>query len=573
MSSAIITYKDDNIDIDVFFENNSFWLNLNQISELYQIRKLIVSRHIENIFIEGELDKKSVIRHFLIKGNDGKRRDTAYYNLDMIITIGYRVKSPQSKKFRIWATEKIKNELTFKEKPMNEYFVQKLAIKDVRDIKDFEISLDKNKRQHLIITGKNGCGKTSTLNEIDKLLNKLMGNQFAQISQNKKNIENYNSNIEQFCKNIENYQKQIDTYIGQKNNLAENEQTRQQIAQIEATIQSYTSNIMNEKTKIKNFENVIIQWKKEFDDFSKVELIFSNPSEIYENIDDGKFLLAFFEAKRHNEPTIPQTPTKQIFQPNYQTTDKLSNTFLQYLLNLKTEQAFAQIRNDNKTVNSINIWFDNFELRLKELFEQEGLRLVFDDKLFNFKIAYASKSFGLNELSDGYSSLLAIVTELILRMEAQNNKAYDMQGVVLIDEIETHLHVELQKKVLPFLVGFFPKIQFIITTHSPFVLSSLSNAVICDLEKRVITQDLSAYSYESLVDSYFDIDKYSDEIKINLARYEELAMADRLKLKNDEVIELLELKDYFSIIPKYQNEEIALEINRINKIMKKTSSI
>lgn len=573
MSSAIITYKDNNINIDVFFENNSFWLNLNQVSELYQIRKSIVSRHIENIFIEGELDKKSVIRHFLIKGNDGKSRDTVYYNLDMIITIGYRVKSPQSKKFRIWATEKIKNELTFKEKPMNEYFVQKLAIKDVRDIKNFKISLDKNERKHLIITGKNGCGKTSTLNEIDKLLNKLMANQFAQISQNKKNIESYNNHIEQFCKNIENYQKQIDTYIGQKNNLAENEQTRQQIAQIEATIQSYTSNIMNEKTNIKNFENIIIQWKKEVDDFSKVELIFSNQSEIYENIVDGKFLLAFFEAKRHNEPTIPQTPTKQIFQPNYQTTDKLSNTFLQYLLNLKTEQAFAQIRNDNKTVNSINIWFNNFELRLKELFEQEELKLVFDDKLFNFKIAYASKSFGLNELSDGYSSLLAIVTELILRMEAQNNKAYDMQGVVLIDEIETHLHVELQKKVLPFLVGFFPKIQFIITTHSPFVLSSLSNAVICDLEKRVITQDLSAYSYESLVDSYFDIDKYSDEIKINLARYEELAMADRLKLKNDEVIELLELKDYFSIIPKYQNEEIALEINRINKIMKKTSSI
>ncbi|MEA2012738.1 MAG: AAA family ATPase, partial [Verrucomicrobiota bacterium] len=97
---------------------------------------------------------------------------------------------------------------------------------------------------------------------------------------------------------------------------------------------------------------------------------------------------------------------------------------------------------------------------------------------------YAGKSFGLNELSDGYSSLLAVLTELILRMEAHNASNYDMQGVVLIDEIETHLHVELQKKVLPFLVSFFPKIQFIVTTHSPFILSSLSNAVICDLEKK-----------------------------------------------------------------------------------------
>ena len=72
---------------------------------------------------------------------------------------------------------------------MSEYFVQRLTIKDIRDIKNFEISLDENKRKHLIITGKNGCGKTSTLNEIDTLLNKLIQNQFAQISQHKKNIE------------------------------------------------------------------------------------------------------------------------------------------------------------------------------------------------------------------------------------------------------------------------------------------------------------------------------------------------------------------------------------------------
>ena len=258
---------------------------------------------------------------------------------------------------------------------------------------------------------------------------------------------------------------------------------------------------------------------------------------------------------------MPQTPTKQIFQPKYQTKDKLNKTFLQYLLNLKTEQAFAQIRHDTGTVIGINIWFDNFEARLKELFEQEELNLFFDDKEFNFKIEYDNKSFGLNELSDGYSSLLAILTELILRMEAQQAQAYDMQGVVLIDEIETHLHVELQKKVLPFLVSFFPKIQFIVTTHSPFVLSSLSNAVICDLEKRVVTSDLSGYSYDALVESYFDSDKYSSEIKEKVKIYESLSQKSDLNVVEKD--EYMNLKRFFKTLPTYKADELAVKIKEI----------
>ncbi|MFA6143350.1 MAG: AAA family ATPase [Sulfurimonas sp.] len=432
---------------------------------------------------------------------------------------------------------------------MNDFFIQKLVIKDVREIKNFAIPLDDGERKHLIITGKNGCGKTSTLVEIDNLLNKLINNQFAQMTQIKKNIEQYENVIEQTHKNIESYQKQIEIQIEQKNNLFQNQEVNgQQIEQVENNIKSYSSNILNEKTNIQNYENQIVQWQKDVDDFSKVELIFSNQSAIYEDIVNGKFILAFFEAKRHNEPTMPQTPTKQIFQPKYQTKDKLNKTFLQYLLNLKTEQAFAQIRHDTGTVIGINIWFDNFEARLKELFEQEELKLFFDDKEFNFKIEYDSKSFGLNELSDGYSSLLAILTELILRMEAQQAQAYDMQGVVLIDEIETHLHVELQKKVLPFLVSFFPKIQFIVTTHSPFVLSSLSNAVICDLERREIvsSERFINASYSQIVKNYFQVDSEFSRVLVNeIKQYENMVLLfenGRLDEKSQKELLDLDLK-------------------------------
>jgi predicted ATP-binding protein involved in virulence len=146
-------------------------------------------------------------------------------------------------------------------------------------------------------------------------------------------------------------------------------------------------------------------------------------------------------------------------------------------------------------------------------------------------------------------------------MEAHNVKAYDMQGIVLIDEIETHLHVDLQKKILPFLVDFFPKIQFIITTHSPFVLSSLSNAVICDIEKNFITEDLTAYSYDALIESYFDSDKYSQEIKNKIEYFEKLSNIS--EKKDTEIDEYHKLKRFFKKLPTFMADELAVKINEI----------
>lgn len=65
-------------------------------------------------------------------------------------------------------------------------------------------------------------------------------------------------------------------------------------------------------------------------------------------------------------------------------------------------------------------------------------------------------------------------------------KADNTEGIVLIDEIETHLHLELQKEILPFLTKLYPNIQFIVSTHSPFILSSVDNAVVFDLENKTL---------------------------------------------------------------------------------------
>lgn len=76
------------------------------------------------------------------------------------------------------------------------------------------------------------------------------------------------------------------------------------------------------------------------------------------------------------------------------------------------------------------------------------------------------------------------------------------EGIVLIDEIETHLHLGMQKIILPLLTTMFPNIQFIVTTHSPFILNSLRDAIAYDLENREQISDLTDYSYEALAEGY-----------------------------------------------------------------------
>ena len=456
---------------------------------------------------------------------------------------------------------------------MNDFFIEKIEIKENRHIQRLDIPLSKVKRKHLIFTGKNGSGKTTTLQEINTLLNKLIGNGFANIKNLKNSITSYEKTIVHHNQQIEKYNKQIEVLNKQKALLPVDDLNRQKITQIDNNIKSYSTNILNSKNEIKQLEGHSIGFKKQIEDFSKVNLIFSNQNEIYESIVNRQFILAFFEAKRENTPTV-STAIQNINLNTNNTTDtkQLHKKFIEYMVKKRVDMLNDKFDGDGKKAIKIEEWFNNFENTLKLLFNETSLILKYYSEELNFKIEYQGKSFGLNELSDGYSSLLAILTELILRMEAHGVKAYDMQGIVLIDEIETHLHVDLQKKILPFLVNFFPNIQFIITTHSPFVLSSLSNTVICDLEKNFITEDLTGYSYESLVDSYFDTDKYSQEVKDKLKRFEELTIKDNDKqlvdkqLVDKELREYLKLEIFFDTLPKYQNEEIGFHFNRIQQL-------
>lgn len=113
MDSEIIIYQtgDGNTKIEVRLENESVWLNQAQMSTLYQASKQNISYHIKNIFKEGELNEKSVVKEYLTTAADEKAYKTKYYNLDVIISVGYRVNSHRGTQFRIWATQRLREYL------------------------------------------------------------------------------------------------------------------------------------------------------------------------------------------------------------------------------------------------------------------------------------------------------------------------------------------------------------------------------------------------------------------------------------------------------------------------------
>ncbi|WP_130434214.1 virulence RhuM family protein [Cuneatibacter caecimuris] len=102
------TTEDGITKVEVTFDNDTVWLSLDQIADLFQRNKSTISRHIKNIFLEGELSRNSVVANFATTGSDGKRYHVDFYNLDVIISVGYRVKSLRGTQFRIWATNILK---------------------------------------------------------------------------------------------------------------------------------------------------------------------------------------------------------------------------------------------------------------------------------------------------------------------------------------------------------------------------------------------------------------------------------------------------------------------------------
>ena len=412
-------------------------------------------------------------------------------------------------------------------------FIKEINISKLRHLENIDIILSKNIKRNLIITGKNGVGKTTVLKAIKQYLKSIEEKNYTNITVNYKNsIKYHEKRIEEIDNNIN-----INT-----NNPFERQKCNDSLKSLKNSISKYEDGL---SLKINDDLNISNKY------------------------DEGELILAYFDAKRDSKVIIPQSVSTVELEKKYSIDDDIDRKFLDYLVYLKTQQSFARNEDDMETVESIAKWFNKFENSLKDLFDDNSIKLKFNYRKLNFKIHQDGREdFGLNELSDGFSAVLDIVMNLILRMEkTREGLAYDKEGIVLIDEVETHLHIELQKKIMPFLTSFFPNIQFIVTTHSPFVINSINDAVIYDLEKQIQVEDLSGYSYEGVVEGYFNIDQYSNEAKEKLYRYKELV--NKISKSEEDESEEFELRNYFKGIPQNLASEIIyefknIEISRLN---------
>ena len=413
---------------------------------------------------------------------------------------------------------------------MNDIFISNIHINEVRHLKNMDISLSDDKRQHLILTGKNGSGKTSLLEQLRLQCIEGIQNDGFQ------NAVTWTSQTLHFEKVI----KDLNASLVGKSEF--------ESLAIKAQIKSYQNSIDNNKANLKIYE--------------QLHLVVKNALDVTDEYKKGNFILTYFDAKRSVSMKKPSGINKIDLKSTYPISEKAATDFIQYIVNLKADRSFANDDNDMRTITEVDNWFNQFENSLKQIFGEKDLKLRFDRKNYNFDIVInGHRSFDFMTLSDGYSAVLNIVIEIMMRMENKSSRNYNTQGIVFIDEIETHLHIDLQKKILPFLISFFPKIQFIVTTHSPFVLTSVSNAVVFDLEKQLKLEDLSGYSSEAIVESYFESDKYSMILKAQVARYETLLNKSNPTPEQEDEIESLRL--YFRELPKFLAPELQLTINQL----------
>ena len=310
---------------------------------------------------------------------------------------------------------------------MYNVWITSLYIEKVRNLKNINIPVTSSneERRHVIITGRNGSGKTSLLEAISKHLDWL-----ATQGDPKKELQNYKF-----------WHKQLEQVIKEKKSENEIERTRNQA-------ETFNRNWENARQGIDISLNVALDG-------------------LISHFKNGEFVLAYYKDNRVFEAEQPKHVEKVELKENYSITAHTNRTtpryeFIKYLLDMKVTEALSARSQDNerqKRAEEIKLWFDNFDLLLNKIFndcgdngirEKKKVTLDFDEETYKFTIREADKEpFDFNNLSAGFAAVLDIIVDLIMRMEKHTGEIFkfDMPGIVLIDEIETHLHVELQRMI------------------------------------------------------------------------------------------------------------------------------
>ncbi|EFF1543672.1 ATP-binding protein [Escherichia coli] len=402
------------------------------------------------------------------------------------------------------------------------YSIDKLVHKDEFN-NNFEIDLG---GRNLIITGNNGSGKTNLL----KRLYSVLEQRLVSIGDNTltKAIEKLNEAEEQLRKRLPG-DSLYDYFLKQKNEA--------------------TRFIDNEK---------------------KFSITFNDERDFKVSIHERKSIIRFFEATR--QASILGDGSISGMEKLLQEHKQLSLTkdsgilFERYLVSYWNYGLLQKGSGNDIEAERVFSWIEKINQDLKVLFEDESLTLDFNLAELRIYLKQNGKApFRLDQLSSGFSSVLSIYADLLVKVELEKLARHEISGIVLIDEIDAHLHVTLQKKVFSFFSSAFPNIQFIITTHSPFVVQSVSDCIIFNLSTLETMYDLSMYSYTSIIKGLLGETSESDTLKEKIKLLE--------SIYNDQQINVLELQKVVGELEPYIDKmdaaskvKIALAQNKIIEI-------
>lgn len=377
---------------------------------------------------------------------------------------------------------------------MNKY-IQNIEGSIPNTLKTVEVKLN---GKNLIITGANGSGKTSFLREIHK---------------------------------------KTDILIVQKKQ-ADLPQLKQQYEQ---QLKYWNENTVKGTTQYDKFKRHVENSKNNLDAvLLGLQIDIPNNIDFSAAYDDKLAVVKLFEASRtaniSHANTAKGVETEQKEKAN-QNTNNLGNNLEQHLVNLKNRRSLALSEDDDiDLAEKISQWFLHFESNLKTLMEDDSTCLQFNSDTLKFSIHQDGKPpYTFQNLSSGYLAIFDIYADLLMRTEYFKVTPEELKGAIFIDEIDAHLHVSLQRLILPFLTKSFPSIQFIVTTHSPFVLMSVDDTVIYDIGRTSqVEENLSFYSYSSVMEGILDTKTTSmileDTIsEISLIANSEKVNFDRLK--------------------------------------------
>lgn len=319
--------------------------------------------------------------------------------------------------------------------------------------------------QNLIIVGNNGAGKTNFLSSLNNYISDIVTTQ----------SHNTTENIIQIINNLE-------------------QQRRNDEARGDTTY-SYRSQALGH---IQHYQNIL--------DFRKpMDIKFENVDELIHLLKERKFIYRIFRADRsyRSENNRLLTSIDELyndFESNVYPQQTSSSFFERFLVSMSNyaliEKGAGGVTEFERVTSTIN----RIASDLRELFEDSSLRLEFNRSKLRMEIIQEGKEpYDLEKLPSGYASILAVYAELIMLSELSKTIRSEIKGIMLIDEIDAHLHVTLQKKVFSFFSNSFPNIQFIISTHSPFVVQSVSDALIYNLSTNEKLTDVSNYSYTAII--------------------------------------------------------------------------